>query len=224
MPALPVVPATLKVTSVFTWGEDVDVISRMFITYAGSAPDAAELDTFCGAVATSWAGDVIGEFGTFVTLARVEAIDLSSDTSPSGEAVVGTAGTRVGTELDAAAAMVAGYEITRRYRGGHPRGYWPAGVEADLQDAQTWTSAFTTEFQGAFGTWISDITSSPWAGASGLTHTGVSYKKGFTVVISPTTGRARNIPTDRGAAVIDPIVAVIARTRVGSQRRRLGRS
>jgi hypothetical protein len=60
-----------------------------------------------------------------------------------------------------------------------------------------------------------------WSGASSLAQVNVSYYKGFTVVTSPTTGRARNVPTLRSAPVVDAVTAQAVRTSIGTQRRRI---
>jgi hypothetical protein len=59
-----------------------------------------------------------------------------------------------------------------------------------------------------------------WAGAGTLSHVSLSYFSGFTVITSPTTGRARNVPTVRSSPLIDPVVTLKTQTSIGTQRRR----
>jgi len=224
MAPLPVVPSTLRVACKHTWDLDTDVLSRFFITYTGSAPTAGQLDTFCTAVASAWASDLAPLCPSDIVLTEVEAIDLTSATSAQGLATVSDAGSRSGVTLSADTCLLVGYEINRRYRGGHPRGYWPFGVQADLFNAQTWASAFVSACATDFASFFAAVIAAGWSGAGTLSHTNASIFEGFTVEISPSTGRARNVPTKRASAVVDAVTSLAVRSRVASQRRRLGKS
>jgi hypothetical protein len=119
------------------------------------------------------------------------------------------------------ASVVSSYTIQRRYRGGHPRGYWPFGVTTDLQNDVDWTAAFVTACNTGFSTFFTALFAAGWTGAGTLTQVNVSYYDGFTVVVSPTTGRARNVPTLRVSPVQDTILIVACKVSIGTQRRRI---
>ena len=224
MPALPVAPSTLRVALQFASSlESQPIVTRFFTTYTGSAPTAGQLDTFCGAVGTAFGSDLKAYMHEDYTLELVEAVDLTSDTSASGTAAPAVTGTLAGSTLPADVAFVVSYEILRRYRGGHPRGYWPFGDATKLATQDTWNPPFPADVQASMATFFGAVNAAGWAGAGTLTQSNVSFKKGFTVVISPTTGRARNVDTDRASAVIDTVTSYIGRAGIGSQRRRLGR-
>ena len=224
MPPLPVAPSTLRVALQFSSSlESQPIVTRFFTTYTGAAPTAGQLDTFCGAVGTAFGADLATYMAEVLTLELVEAVDLTSATSASGAAEPAIAGTDPGGVLPADIAFVVSYEILRRYRGGHPRGYWPLGTSTSLATDNTWSTVFTALVQAAMATFFGDVNAAGWAGAGTLTQSNVSFKKGFTVVISPTTGRARNVDTDRASAVIDTVTSYVGRAGIGSQRRRLGR-
>jgi hypothetical protein len=223
MAILPNVSKVLRVSMIHLYGSDTDVVTRFFYRYTGTAPSPTDLNTFCAAVSAGWFADIIGMCYTTVTLVDCVAVDLSSPSGSQGAFSDPTAGTRTGTELPADASLVASYTFGRRYRGGHSRGYWPMGVAEDLDSPQDWSAAFTTDaltaVEGFFGT----VDASGWSGAGTLSHVSVSYYLGFHVVTNPVTGRARNVPTLRSVPVVDAVTGYVARTRIGSQRRRLGR-
>ena len=224
MPPLPVVPQTIKCDLVFTIGVDLTALTRFYVTYTGSAPDAAELNTFAGAIGTAWVDELKAYTDDSSSLDAVYTVDLSSATSPQGAAGVGVAGTRGAAFLSADSAVVITYDQTRRYRGGHARGYWRLGVEGDLLNAQEWTTAFIGDVLTQIEAFFAAVLAAGWSGAGSLSQSQVSYFEGFTVVISPTTGRARNVPTKRVSALVNSITGYVVRPRVGSQRRRLGKS
>jgi hypothetical protein len=221
---LPAAPATVKCDLVFAIGADLTALTRFYITYSGSAPTAAELVTFAIAIGTAWDNDLKAYTDDDTTLETVECIDLSSDTSPSGEASIGAVGTLSGAYLPADAAMVITYDQPRRYRGGHARGYWRQGVQADLQSPQEWTSGFVSTMTTQIEAFFAAVLAAGWSGGGSLVQSQVSYFAGFTVVTSPITGRARNIPTKRATPVLNTISGYTPRLRIGSQRRRLGKA
>lgn len=221
MPSPPVAPNVLRVRFGFTVGEDVNALSALHFKWSGTAPTAAA----CAAIAS----DMQGDFATFAEPLMDESTkltstivqDLTSSTGAEGEFTGTDAGTRSGDELPAEAAALWNHRISRRYRGGKPRSYWPFGVESDLEDRQTWASAFVSAVETGWGTFLTNVAGRP-------SHDGVvvgalcslSIYEGFTVVTNPITGRARNVPTYRSSAIIDPIVSGSLNIRVGSQRRR----
>lgn len=211
----------LKVDLQFNDEVNFDIITRFFIRYAGSAPSNADLDTFCGAVGTSWDAHLKSLTTANIALQNTFAIDLTSSTAAAGSAAGPVNGTRGGDPVSIGTAVVVSYEIARRYRGGHPRGYFPEGASLDLGTLQTWSDAFVAEAQGKHDSFYADITDAGWGGAGTLDAVNISYFAGFTVVTNPTTGRARNVPTLRGAPVVDAVTARLVRNKVGTQRRRL---
>jgi hypothetical protein len=207
---------------VHAYGSDLDVVTRFFIRFTGVNPTVAQLDAFNASVGSEWNTALAAEASTFVNLATVESTDLTTPSSAQATTATDYAGSRAGDEVPASAAAVAAYEISRRYRGGHPRGYWPFGVAGDLTTVQHWSNAFVAEFTASLVVFFGFIVGAGWAAAGTLDHVNVSFYHGFTVVTNPSTGRARNVPTLRGAPIIDAVVGIVGRARVGSQRRRLG--
>jgi hypothetical protein len=206
----------MKVTST---DADQDIINRFFMTYSGTAPTNAELDTFANSIATTWAAYLAGLFNIESTLVEVIVEDLTSATSAVGSATVGDSGTREGAALGAGVAAVIQFKVARRYRGGHPRMYGQMGVATDLVAANQWSAAFLAATLSAIESFIVAVESLGWSGAGTLQHVNVSYYEGFTNHTYP-SGRTRAIPTLRATPVIDPIETYAVNPRLGSQRRR----
>ena len=196
-------------------------MTRFYISYTGSVPTAAELVTFAGLLVTGYGFWMLPYTDESTTLTGATCIDLSSDTGAEGSATADDAGSLAGTVLPADACCVIGYEIARRYRGGHPRGYLRLGVGASMENAQTWSSAFLADVLTAIDGLFSAIAGDGWSGAGTVAHVNVSFYEGFTVVTNPTTHRARNVPTVRGTPLVNTVTSYAPRVDIGSQRRRI---
>jgi hypothetical protein len=95
------------------------------------------------------------------------------------------------------------------------------GVQSDLAGPQLWDAGFLSDVLDGVNGYFDDVEAGGWTGAGTLDQVNVSYYSDFDVVISPTTGRARNVPRPRGTPLVSPITTRAARARIGSQRRRL---
>lgn len=221
MPALPATPKTLRVAVSALDDAGRQIMSRLYVTYTGAAPTAAQLNTFCATLATSWGTNLKALVSTHLTLDEIEATDLSSSTGAVGIANPSTAGTRTGNPVPISSAFVVSYEINRRYRGGHPRGYWCFGTSNDLATEAIWSTTLQTAVVTGWAAFITSIGAAGWAGAGTLFHSNVSYYDGFTAVENMITHRWRNVPNVRVAPVIDAVVSYVYRLPIGSQRRRL---
>lgn len=220
MPALPNVPNVIRNVLKFTTGEDLKAAIRFFLAYTGSAPTNAELATFAAGIGTAFAAQLLGLGSDSTGLQTVTSTDLTSSTSGEGAASPEVVCTRGATINTSDACLLEGLHVNRRYRGGHPRIYWPFGVQGDLQDGQTWTSDFLSECITALDDFYSAVLALTWSGGSITNRVNVSYYSGFTVH-DGITGRARNVSTPRGSAIVDIVPESFVRTGIASQRRRL---
>jgi hypothetical protein len=220
MPALPDAPNVLRVAYAFTVGTDLAAGCREFFQYTGAAPSAPDLVTLAAAIGASAVTNLIPLMQADTSLDTITLTDLTSPTSAEGFALIAADGTRAGGQLPANAAVLQSLEILRRYRGGHPRTYWPFGTDDDIATRQTWVGGSVTEFVDGlaahFATWSVELP----AGMATVTPVNVSYYHGFEV-ITGSTGRARNVPLVRAAPIIDVVVSSIVRPNIASQRRRL---
>lgn len=223
MTALPDVAGVVRCGLNMATGIGSPEFTRFYIKYSGTAPAVTDLNTFAASISAAWGTDLASLKSTEGGLLSVVCEDLTSPTAAVGEHVGTVSGTRAGADPQAGQCMVTSYEIARRYRGGHPRGYWPFGVAGDVATAQVWSSAFVTATNTGMAAFFAAILAAGWAAAGTLTHVNVSYYYKFLVVISPTTGRARNVPSLRvGGPITDTVTSIIARSSIGTQRRRLG--
>jgi len=220
LPALPNVPNVIRNVLKFTFSEDTQAAIRFFLKYTGSAPTNAELATFAAGIGTAYAAQLIGLAGEGIILTNVESTDLTSDVSGEGGSAEDTEGTRGPSNLTADTAALESLEIPRRYRGGHPRIYWPFGISSDLENAQTWSLTFVDAMAAALTTFYTDVMALTWSGGSITNRVNVSFYEGFTVHTGP-TGRARNVSTPRSSSVVDNVSSSLVRVGVASQRRRL---
>jgi hypothetical protein len=201
-------------------GGDLSALNRIFLHYTGTAPTPAQMITFADAVSSAWAAQLQALHGTNINQLPIQCEDLSSATGAVGVGTTSHTGTRAGVVIPAATALMIQFFIARRYRGGKPKVFLPAGTQPDLGSNQSWASAFVTAAASDWGTFITQLTTSGWTGAGTITHVNVSYYSGFTVVTNPITHRARNVPTPRGAPVVDPVISYGVEVGLASQRRR----
>jgi hypothetical protein len=215
------VAKVVKLALIFSDGINTDIVTRFYLAYAGSAPDSSALNTFCLDVKNEFGTSLVGDLNNSYALGRVHAIDLSSATGAEGDWLGVLNGTATDPPLPSDVAVVTSYEIARRYRGGHPRGYWPLGQSTNLDNPQLWTDAFVGGLQTSMETFFAAVLADVWPGGGPLSHVNVSYFHGFTVVTNPTTGRARNVPTVRATPLVDTVSSLVVRKHIGTQRRRL---
>lgn len=219
MPPLPSVPNVLRADLLWSDGSDTDVRTRQFFRYSGGPPTAtdavalaADIYSPASAMAALWSANT--------DLTGVEVTDLSNPAGGQGVHAQTTAGTRVGSDLAGGTALVVGYVIQRRYRGGKPRSYFPWFTAADLTSRQTWNATDLGIVDSDLATYFAAVIGLSSGTTTITDHVNVSYYEGFTVVTNPTTGRARNVPKLRSVPVVDVIQSFAARAQPGSQRRR----
>lgn len=197
------------------------MITRYFVAYTGTAPAVADLTTFNNNISTAFSTDLASLFSDNGATLSTTTTDLSSSTSAEVTTSTVVSGTRVGVDTGAASCVVDSYTIARRYRGGHPRGYWPFGMIADRVNERTWVSTFVTACNTGFNAYFAAVLAGGWTGAGTLTHVNVSYYNGFLPVQNPITKRYRNVPTVRAVPVVDLVTGTRAQASIGTQRRRI---
>lgn len=175
--------------------------------YTGTAPTAPQLVTYAGAVGTQWNTNVAPLCGVDVNLTSVDVVDLTSSTSNSGTASTPHTGTRTGSGMGAQVCLVSSWLAPLRYRGGHPRSYWPGGTGADLSTPSTWSQTALTAFRAGFTAFLSGMNGIS-AGTSPTQLGLLSYRTG---------GNARPTP------LFVAFTGVDVHPRIDTQRRRLGK-
>jgi len=220
VPALPPVPKTLRFDNFFSYAGDLHAKCRFFMSYSGSAPTNSDLNSLGVGLQARVAAFLAPLMNAEVTWLEVTITDLSSPTSAVATYANSTVGTRAGAALPADTCLLESRHVSRRFRGGHPRIYWPFGCAPDLQDAQHWTNAFASAAATGLVNFYTGVEASVWSGGGVLAPVNPSFYSGFTVHMG-VTGRARNVSTPRAVPLIDPITGSTIQVALASQRRRL---
>lgn len=123
--------------------------------YTGPQPPSTTLNALCQQFASAWLTHLAPVHHVGVTLTTVEAVDLTAPDAAFGSALVAHVGTLAGTPFPASVAVCVSWKVNYRWKGGHPRSYFPAGVTASTANGRTWTTAavgqFETAVNGFFG-------------------------------------------------------------------------
>jgi hypothetical protein len=207
MPALPFVPGVAKVIVKQTYG----TINVYNILHAdggsGTGWTSTELNALAAAVRSAWVSNVLPLQTSTLFLNDVTAIDLASETGPSGIAAGSNAGSKVTAAQPLNCAVCWSWSIARRYRGGHPRTYIAGLVSDQVSNATTITTAAQTAHAAAAAairTAVNAVTTS--AGTAKLAT--VHYYRNKAILETPLVSQISGVSVD---------------TRIDSQRRRLGR-
>lgn len=216
MPPLPVVPNVIKIISSSIM---IDSPSEniFHVSWSGATPNAASLLAYLTDVyAPAWDTMFGAEAPSSAATVQHEALDLTSDTGASAVLADTTGGGRTGDFAPASAAVLASWEINRRYRGGHPRTYFPFGTAGTYEgdSSRNWSSAFIADCQTKIAAFMAAIQGHDISGTEYSAMVNVSY---YDRVITPLPPYRRITPQ------VDTITSVIVRTRICTQRRRLGK-
>lgn len=221
MPPLPNVPNVMRVRLIWGVNAPVNVGTNLFWSYTGGPPASADCTAIAGQINSAVASDLLSLLSQNYSLQEVICTDLSSPTGATGLSTTGHLGTRTGANVPISNCVLLDHLINRRYRGGKPRSYLPFGVDADLNNQRTWSAALVAAVNTGFAAFVTAVNAANSGTTVMAAHVNVSYHKGFTVVTSPTTGRARNVPTLRTTPLVDTVSSTVANVKIGTQRRRL---
>lgn len=222
MPALPPHPGVLEVLVQWLLGSDADVSTKTHYEYSGTAPSNATCVALAHSIHTLAVTNLIPLCSGAVSLTGVKVTDLTTSSSGVGDYPTTVVGTRGGPPyLAAETAALWNQGISRRYRGGKPRCYWPFGVPSDLTSPQAWLAASITDFEVGLNAWFGGVEALSSSGTVLGALCAISNYEGFTSVTNPITGRTRDVPKVRAVAIPpDQIATVAINPKPGSQRRR----
>lgn len=220
MPPLPSPGAVIKVEFGFAVMGDVNVLTRLFFKYTGGPPTVADLTTIADDIGTDYGTDVKTYALPQVVLNTVTVTDLATSSGNVGLASPAVAGTNAGGLVSPGTATLFNYTVSRRYRGGKPRSYWPLGAESDIATTGLWGSTYLSNVQTAVNTLRLAIEGISTPSCDVGAQVNVSYYEGFTAVENPITGRWKNVSKLRDVPVVDLITLSTANAKIGSQRRR----
>jgi len=203
---LPIVAGTVKIQFSWSYGTDANVMTHMFFSGLVATPATADLQSFTNLARSSWVTNMLSLQTPNVTLRTVYGTYLGDLTSAQVSATGSNAGTRTGGTLAASQCALVNLKISRRYRGGHPRLYIPAGAQTDVLDPQHWSSGFLTAFATGWNAWVAAMNGFTSASISSQFFSNVSYYH---------AGGLRATP------VVDAVTASALNSIPGTQRRRL---
>lgn len=218
MPALPSVPNVLKVVIKGISGESTPInwANVLHFLWSGTAPTVTSATAIANNVITQWGTHMAPEQVNNITMNEVDVIDLTSDTAAAVEIGADTPGTRGDDEIPANVAFLIDSEISRRYRGGHPRTYLIVGGNADFLDAAHWSTAFTAEVASHWDAFLGAVIGFASGGCLVGNQCSVSYVSKEENPIPPYYRAVPIVDVMSGAYVT-------VEQQMASQRRRIGR-
>lgn len=206
---LPAVPGVVKSQFKWTVGTNPAVYSHVFWLYDGLAPTGPQLDTFATAIKTAYDTNLKTMFRANVPLTAVITEDLSTTLTPHGQWLGSVAGTRASGDIPAEVCALLNLRISRRYRGGKPRLYLPAGNSVDAATAMTWSGSFVTAMNAAWTAFHTGVIGLLVGSGHVLDQVSISYFN---------AGGMRSVP------FIDGVLSWSTNPLYSSQRRRMARS
>jgi hypothetical protein len=206
MPPQPNVPQVVKV-EVMQFMAGSPVVNLLHFQYAGGPPTVANLNTFSGTVSAAWLAHAMTDLSDQLLLTEVISTDLTSPTSARGTFTGGGNGGASDEALSLNTAVVISHNISRRYRGGHPRTYLAGPVASDLLNARQWTAVNLAAWQTDWDAFVAAVTAAPIPGTTLIEYVNVSYRTGNAARVAP---------------AVDFILSSTVKDRPGSQRRRMG--
>lgn len=220
MPPLPPVANAVKLVMSGIVG-DSTWANVLHYQYTGTAPlSNSEASTVATDAHANWTSSLRTRQATFVQLKKISITDLTSSTAGYGEWIGSDAGTGDSTASAASLCVLVRKIILRRYRGSHPRIYYPTPGQTNMADDDNWTTVYTgallTSWQ-AFDTAMAGISV---GGKTNFVPINISYYQGYTNYTRP-SGRQDNKPTLRPTPLVDNVTGYAVMTKIATQRKRL---
>lgn len=150
MPRNPVVPLVFKCEWLFSQGGvPCAVVQHFNYDTSGPAPLSIDLQVLMNDIATAWWPVVQADYPTSTLLVAMQGTDLSATDGNVGVNSINMAGTAEDSASPAQCCVMVDYQIARRYRGGHPRSYFPAPAYGAIATPSTWDAGILTDFSAA---------------------------------------------------------------------------
>jgi len=221
MPPLPDVPGVIRVDIKYTNATDLDILTRLHFRFAGGPLTNGQAAAWAESIVASAAGlDAWMHEDTEITLVTVT--DLSTSSAGVGSYPADITGSLTGGLIALGTAFLVNYQISRRYRGGRPRNYLPAGDAAVLETSRSWTTAFQTVVTNSWNTFIADCITDAPSGITDVAHVNVTYygPPNYTKGVLPE--RVKTYSTKLAVPIVDDINSTTYSLIPSSQRRRSG--
>ena len=174
MPARPDAANILKVE--FLWSQNgVPAANVQYVKWSGTAPTAGACAAIAADLGNAFWNIAKANYSTQTIFQACRVTDLTTSTGASGSAAIETDGTAGGEGLPAQACCLVNHTIARRYRGGHPRTYYPALSSAVQATPQAWTSGAVTSMGSAQAAFALEASTFSESGCAGVYVVNVSY-------------------------------------------------
>lgn len=194
------------------------------MAYTGGEPSTADLNTLATTMRTEYGDHLAALLSSDFSLTRTNVVDLQHPSTVNGEDLTNVAGTRSGEGQVSSLCTTIVYTPNRRYRGSRPKSFTPFGVFGDLANTQHWGAGWITAVEDAWTGFITALTGQTFGPCTLGAQCSVSYITGpYAFVPGTTPGRGRIEGTPRNPPLVLEITAIAVSTKVGSQRRRLGK-
>lgn len=224
MPALPSVANIIR--SGFLFGQPAgEALGKVALHFAftGGPPSAAQLIDIGNQFMNATDAHLKSLTPNAIHWQSATLTDLTSSTSATGESThASIAGTRGASSVATPLCVMTNYLVSRRYRGGHPKSFWPFGVVGDLGDYNHWDNTLIADVDAGVPAFITACLAASSGGVAISDWVQVSYFHGFTPFTEP-SGRVRNIPNVRATPLVDPLAYAFASSIFGVQKRRRGK-
>jgi hypothetical protein len=178
-----------------------------------------DLGLLAQTVFEKWTSTLAFQAATNVSLHQVAAADLTDSAGLTDLYIDSPShGQESGVLMPSSLCVVVQNIILSRYRGGHPRTYWPFGSEDDLQDEAHWTPGFASGVADAVAQFVSQIVNTAFSfGSSELNHVCLRYQWEYN--LDEVHHKYNKIRT--GLLGVFPVQGYNGDVEVGTQRRRL---
>lgn len=180
---------------------------------------AANMQSLCNAARTSYGAHLAKHGGNLTNLDTVTGVDIGASIPASAQATGSIPGTGAGGNLaNSSMSAVMRNHINARYKGGHPRSYWPLGTTTDTANEYSWTNTFLTVFASDMVLFVSDIVAAlPGSGSTAANHCVPLYT--YEYVDDASHHKYRKIRS--GLKAVYTVANYSTMQKFGTQRRRL---
>lgn len=212
MPVLPNADSVLRLEAIGTV-EGEPFVNVFHFHYAGGTPSDADLLAWLGSTTTTpsmvHSFFVLAQwFPASVIWTEFKVVDLSTSTGSAADVAVTIAGNQAGHGIGPQVCVLSSYKIARRYRGGHPRTYWPTFPLGKAASTRSWDPTWCNDLGGDIGNMFAAATLAKWTSSTGIQAVSLSYHSGHVLRTTP---------------VVDAITGISVSPIWATQRRRLHR-
>jgi len=214
------VPGVAQVTYGGTFGSQPWAVVHHWRLGTSTADwSSANLTSLVNAASSAFATRFASHMPVSVSLRDVRAVDIGAAVPAVGENTTVHPGTGTGTAFSASSGCcVISNHIGARYKGGHPRSYWPFGTQQDVANEFQFTTTFIGVIAQAMANYIEDIVIAlPGSGAGAANHCVPLYT--YEVVNDSLNHKYKRIRN--GLKAVYTVQSYSANLTYGTQRRRL---